>query len=100
VEKTGKERPWKSQERFPLSHSSNNNKLLLDDRDQLTAGGHQAPSDRLVPIEKMPTRAYLLSRIALKGTIKAGIRWLLECTSKNDFAMRGSETTHENSSAL
>jgi hypothetical protein len=31
VEKTGKKRPWKSQERFPLSHSSNNNKL--DDRD-------------------------------------------------------------------
>ncbi len=29
MEKTGKERPWKSQERFPLSHSSNNNKLLL-----------------------------------------------------------------------
>jgi hypothetical protein len=33
VEKTGKKRPWKSQERFPLSHSSNNNKLSLDDRD-------------------------------------------------------------------
>src|SRR5260370_3270026 len=31
VEKTGKKRPWKSQERFPLSHSFNNNKL--DDRD-------------------------------------------------------------------
>jgi len=31
VEKTGEKRPWKSQERFPLSHSSNNNKL--DDRD-------------------------------------------------------------------
>jgi hypothetical protein len=31
VEKTGERRPWKSQERFPLSHSSNNNKL--DDRD-------------------------------------------------------------------
>jgi hypothetical protein len=31
VEKTGQRRPWKSQERFPLSHSSNNNKL--DDRD-------------------------------------------------------------------
>jgi hypothetical protein len=30
VEKTGKKRPWKSQERFPLSHSSNNK---LDDRD-------------------------------------------------------------------
>ena len=28
-----KKRPWKSQERFPLSHSSNNNKLSLDDRD-------------------------------------------------------------------
>jgi hypothetical protein len=33
VEKTGKKRPWKSQERFPLSHSSNNNKVSLDDRD-------------------------------------------------------------------
>ena len=33
MEKTGKKRPWKSQERFPLSHSSNNNKLSLDDRD-------------------------------------------------------------------
>src|SRR5260370_42273905 len=31
VEKTGEKRPWKSQERFPLSHSFNNNKL--DDRD-------------------------------------------------------------------
>src|SRR5437660_469296 len=31
VEKTGERRPWKSQERFPLSHSFNNNKL--DDRD-------------------------------------------------------------------
>jgi hypothetical protein len=31
LEKTGKKRPWKSQERFPLSHSFNNNKL--DDRD-------------------------------------------------------------------
>jgi hypothetical protein len=31
VEKTGEKRPWKSQERFPLSHSCNNNKL--DDRD-------------------------------------------------------------------
>jgi len=31
VEKTGTNRPWKSQERFPLSHSFNNNKL--DDRD-------------------------------------------------------------------
>jgi hypothetical protein len=31
VEKTGRKRPWKSQERFPLSHSFNNNKL--DDRD-------------------------------------------------------------------
>jgi hypothetical protein len=31
VEKTGEKRPWKSQERFPLSHSYNNNKL--DDRD-------------------------------------------------------------------
>jgi transposase len=31
VEKTGTKRPWKSQERFPLSHSFNNNKL--DDRD-------------------------------------------------------------------
>jgi len=31
VEKTGTNRPWKSQERFPLSHSYNNNKL--DDRD-------------------------------------------------------------------
>jgi hypothetical protein len=30
VEKTGKKRPWKSQERFPLSHSFNNK---LDDRD-------------------------------------------------------------------
>src|SRR3989440_5328547 len=30
VEKTGEKRPWKSQERFPLSHSFNNNKL--DDR--------------------------------------------------------------------
>jgi hypothetical protein len=29
VEKTGKKRPWKSQERFPLSHSFNNK---LDDR--------------------------------------------------------------------
>ena len=33
MEKTGKKRPWKSQERFPLSRSSNNNKLSLDDRD-------------------------------------------------------------------
>src|SRR5438309_11790759 len=31
VEKPGERRPWKSQERFPLSHSFNNNKL--DDRD-------------------------------------------------------------------
>src|SRR5260370_4233367 len=31
VEKTGEKRPWKSQERFPLYHSFNNNKL--DDRD-------------------------------------------------------------------
>ena len=31
MEKTGEKRPWKSQERFPLSHSFNNNKL--DDRD-------------------------------------------------------------------
>src|SRR5439155_10433529 len=31
VEKTGERRPWKSQERFSLSHSFNNNKL--DDRD-------------------------------------------------------------------
>ena len=31
MEKTGTNRPWKSQERFPLSHSFNNNKL--DDRD-------------------------------------------------------------------
>ncbi len=31
VEKTGERRPWKSQERFPLSHSFSNNKL--DDRD-------------------------------------------------------------------
>ena len=31
MEKTGERRPWKSQERFPLSHSFNNNKL--DDRD-------------------------------------------------------------------
>jgi hypothetical protein len=31
VEKTGEKRPWKSQERFPLSHSFNNNKL--DDGD-------------------------------------------------------------------
>jgi hypothetical protein len=31
VEKAGERRPWKSQERFPLSHSFNNNKL--DDRD-------------------------------------------------------------------
>src|SRR5436309_12803072 len=31
VEKTGERRPWKSQERFPLSHNFNNNKL--DDRD-------------------------------------------------------------------
>ncbi len=30
MEKTGNKRPWKSQERFPLSHSSNNK---LDDRD-------------------------------------------------------------------
>jgi len=30
VEKTGEKRPWKSQERFPLSHSFNNK---LDDRD-------------------------------------------------------------------
>ena len=30
MEKTGEKRPWKSQERFPLSHSFNNNKL--DDR--------------------------------------------------------------------
>jgi hypothetical protein len=30
-QKLWKKRPWKSQERFPLSHSSNNNKL--DDRD-------------------------------------------------------------------
>jgi hypothetical protein len=30
VEKAGKKRPWKSQERFPLSHSFNNK---LDDRD-------------------------------------------------------------------
>jgi hypothetical protein len=29
VEKTGEKRPWKSQERFPLSHSFNNK---LDDR--------------------------------------------------------------------
>jgi hypothetical protein len=29
VEKTGTNRPWKSQERFPLSHSFNNK---LDDR--------------------------------------------------------------------
>jgi len=29
VEKTGTKRPWKSQERFPLSHSFNNK---LDDR--------------------------------------------------------------------
>jgi hypothetical protein len=29
VEKTGQKRPWKSQERFPLSHSFNNK---LDDR--------------------------------------------------------------------
>ncbi len=31
MEKTGEKRPWKSLRRFPLSHSSNNNKL--DDRD-------------------------------------------------------------------
>ena len=31
VEETGTNRPWKSQERFPLSHSFNNNKF--DDRD-------------------------------------------------------------------
>jgi hypothetical protein len=30
VEKTGEKRPWKSQERFPLSHSFNNK---LGDRD-------------------------------------------------------------------
>jgi hypothetical protein len=32
VEKPGQHRPWKSQERFPLSHSSDDN-LSLDDRD-------------------------------------------------------------------
>jgi hypothetical protein len=32
VEKTGEKRPWKSQERFPLSHSFNNK---LDDRNHL-----------------------------------------------------------------
>ena len=32
MEKTGEKRPWKSQERFPLSHSFNNK---LDDRNHL-----------------------------------------------------------------
>jgi len=52
VEKTGERRPWKSQERFPLSHSSNNNKL--DDRDhfQQTAKTSVASLRRLIT----PTR--------------------------------------------
>jgi len=33
VEKPGKKRPWKSQERFPLSHSFGDENLSLDDRD-------------------------------------------------------------------
>jgi len=33
VEKPGKRRPWKSQERFPLSHSSGDGNLSLDDGD-------------------------------------------------------------------
>jgi hypothetical protein len=31
--KAGHNRPWKSQERFPLSHSSDDDNLSLDDRD-------------------------------------------------------------------
>ena len=33
VEKPGQHRPWKSQERFPLSHGSGDDNLSLDDRD-------------------------------------------------------------------
>jgi hypothetical protein len=33
VGKPGTNRPWKSQERFPLSHSSDDDNLSLDDRD-------------------------------------------------------------------
>jgi len=33
VEKAAQNRPWKSQERFPLSHSSGDDNLSLDDRD-------------------------------------------------------------------
>jgi hypothetical protein len=33
VEKPGQHRPWKSQERFPLSHSSDDDNLSLHDRD-------------------------------------------------------------------
>ena len=34
VEKPGQRRPWKSQERFPLSHSfGDDDNLSLDDRD-------------------------------------------------------------------
>jgi hypothetical protein len=33
VEKAGQNSPWKSQERFPLFHSSGDDNLSLDDRD-------------------------------------------------------------------
>ena len=36
VEKPGQRRPWKSQERFPLSHSSGDDHLSLDDRDHFS----------------------------------------------------------------
>jgi hypothetical protein len=48
VEKTGKERT--SQERFPLSHSSNN-KLLLDDRDHFL----QNPTARVASLRRLIT---------------------------------------------
>jgi hypothetical protein len=56
VEKTGKKRPWKSQERFPLFHSSNNNKLSLDDRDHFLQNAKTSVASLRLLITAIPER--------------------------------------------
>jgi hypothetical protein len=53
VEKTGKKRPWKSQERFPLS---NNNKLSLDDRDHFPQNPTARVASLRLLIKAIPER--------------------------------------------
>jgi hypothetical protein len=84
VEKTGKKRPWKSQERFPLSHSFNNNKL--DDRDhfQQNAKTSVASLRGLIGSSRNTDRHHsgmLIDFIGIPTLVKCGVFCLLLSTT-------------------